>query len=92
MTSANVTEYRIENLQGDVVGTHRQNHLCMTHWGDLLVFTPPEDFMITAHGLDEDEEEWEDDPMNLSVFIANLINKRAIWNTKKDIMGGIKNK
>ena len=63
MTSANVTEYRIESLHtGKEVGTHSQHHYCKTHWGDLLKFLPPEDFTITPHGLDEEEEEWEDEP------------------------------
>ena len=90
MTSANVTEYRIDNLQGMKVGQLSQHAYCKTHWGDLLKFTPPEDFTITAYGLDEEEEEWENDPVNLAVFIERLRKNRAQWNTMEDIMKGIK--
>ena len=69
MTSANVTEYRIDNLQGMKVGQHSQHALCKTHWGDLLTFIPPESYTITAYGLDEEGEDWENDPVNLSVFL-----------------------
>lgn len=86
MTSANVTEYRIEDLHGNVVGTHSQHCYCKTHWGDLLKFTPPENYTITAHGLDEEEEVWEDDPMNFAVFLARLRERRAQFNTMADIM------
>ena len=90
MTSANVTEYRIDDLRGMKVGQHSQHALCKTHWGDLLKFNPPEDFTITAYGLDENEEEWENEPMNLAVFIERLRKHRAQWNTMEDIMRGIK--
>lgn len=87
MTSANVTEYRIESITtGNVVGTHSQHHYCKTHWGDLLKFTPPENFTITAHGLDEEEEEWEHNPINLAVFLENLRQNRAKFNTWDDLM------
>ena len=92
MTSANVTEYRIESLHtGKEVGIHSQHALCKTHWGDLLKFTPPEDFTITAHGLDEEEEEWENDPVNLAVFIERLRKHgEKKWDTMENIMKGIK--
>jgi len=86
MTSANVVEYRIEDLNGKKVGEHYQSLLCKTHWGDLLKFTPPENFTITAHGEDEDEVEWEDDTISLKVFIDKLReSKYTKWNTFKDL-------
>lgn len=91
MTSANVTEYRIESLHtGKVVGTHSQHAYCVGHWGDLLKFLPPEDFTITPYGLDEEEEEWEDDPINLAVFIERLRKNRANFQTMDSIMKGIR--
>lgn len=86
MTSANVTEYRIEDLSGKEVGSHSQHHYCKTHWGDLLKFTPPENFTITPHGLDEEEEEWEGDMVNLKIFIDKLkSSKYTSWNTMDDL-------
>lgn len=90
MTSANVTEYRIEDKNGKQVGHHSQHAYCKTHWGDLLKFTPPEDFTITAYGLDEEEEEWEHDPINLAKFLEHLRKNRAQFNTMDDIMKGIR--
>lgn len=90
MTSANVTNYRIEDLSGKEMGTHSQHHYCNTHWGDLLKFTPPENYTITAYGLDEEEEEWEDEPMSLAVFLERLREHRAQWNTMEDIMKKVK--
>lgn len=88
MTSANVTKYRIcDRLTGTVVGEHSQHAYCHTHWGDLLVFTPPENFTITPHGLDENEEEWEDDTINLKDFIDKLKESKYVkFNTMKDLM------
>ena len=86
MTSANVTNYRICDLTGNVVGTHYQNALCKTHWGDLLVFTPPENFTITPHGLDEEEEEWEGETVGLKDFIDRLkANKHTFRTTAEPI-------
>ncbi len=76
MTSANVIEYWIEDLQGNLVGSHSQHMYCKTHWGELLKFTPPENFTITRHGLDEEEEPWYDEPMNLAVFLDQLRKNR----------------
>jgi len=87
MTSANVTEYRIEDLSGNQVGSHYQSCLCKTHWGDLLKFTPAEKFTITPHGLDEDEEEWEGETISLKSFIDKLKKSKYVrWNTRDDIM------
>jgi hypothetical protein len=86
MTSANVTEYRIEDLAGKTVGSHSQHCYCKTHWGDLLKFTPAENFIITPHGLDEEEEEWESEPINLKTFIERLEKGKATFNTMADLM------
>jgi hypothetical protein len=90
MTSANVTKYRIVNLEGMIVGKHSQHAYCKTHWGDLLKFTPPENYTITAYGLDEEEEEWENDPINLAVFLDDLRKCRARFDTWDDIMKKVK--
>lgn len=90
MTSANVTEYRIEDLTGKTVGSHSQHCYCKTHWGDLLKFTPAENFTITPHGLDEEEEEWESEPMNLKTFIERLTKNRATFNTMDDLMKSVR--
>lgn len=91
MTSANVTEYRIESIHtGKVVGTHSQHAYCVGHWGDLLKFNPPEDYTITPHGLDEEEEEWEGKTINLAVFIDKLRKSRANFQTMDDIMARIR--
>lgn len=88
MTSANVTKYRICDLEtGKVVGQHSQHSYCHTHWGDLLVFTPPEKYTITPHGLDEEEEEWEGNTINLKDFIDKLKKNRHVkFNTMTDLM------
>ena len=82
MTSANVTEYTIFNSEGKKVGEHSQHCLCKTKWGRLLKFTPPENFVIMAWGYDEEEEYWEDDPINLKTFIEKLTKNRAQFNTE----------
>lgn len=71
MTSANVTEYTIFK-DGVKVGEHRQHCYCKTHWEKLLVFQPPEAHTIQAHGYDEEEEYWEDEPMSLQKFLSNV--------------------
>ena len=87
MTSANVTIYRIEDLTGKEVGEHRQHWLCKTHWGDLLKFTPSENFTITETWEDEEEEYHEGEPKNLKVFIDKLReSKYTRWNTYEDLM------
>jgi hypothetical protein len=83
MTSANVVQYRIEDLNGKQVGKHYQSLLCKTHWGELLVFQPSENFTITAFGEDEEEAYWEDEPINLKVFIDKLVASKAKFNTFK---------
>ena len=86
MTSANVTKYRIEDLNGKQIGEHYQSHLCKTHWGDLLKFIPAENFTITNTWEDEDEEYHEGEPVNLKVFIDKLKeSKYTKWNTYEDL-------
>ena len=68
-------------MNGKEVGRHSQHCLCKTKWGKLLVFTPPENYTITAWGEDEEEERWENDPMSLKEFIDKLIKNRASFNT-----------
>lgn len=80
MTSNNVTYFRIEDLSGKVVGEHRQHCYCKTHWDDLLVFTPPENYQIIQHGFigDDDEETYENEPINLAAFLNSLNSKRKV--------------
>ena len=84
MTSANVSEYLIRNKEGVIVETHSQHAYCKTHWGDLLKFTPPEDFTIMRTWLDEEEEYFQDEPINLKKFIERLEKGKATFNTSAD--------
>jgi hypothetical protein len=68
MTSANVINYTIFK-DGIEVGTHRQNIMCKRCNDSLLKFSPPSDFTILAHGLDEDEMEWFGDEINLKDWL-----------------------
>jgi len=68
MTSANVTNYRIEK-NGKEVGNHRQHHMCHTHWHRLYKFMPHSQYTITAWWLDEEEEYHESEPQNLMNFL-----------------------
>lgn len=70
MTSANVTNYRIER-DGKVVGQHRQHHLCHTRWHRLYKYTPFTEHTITAYWEDEHEAPHEGKTMGLSEFMAN---------------------
>lgn len=70
MTSANVSEYTI--YKGDeIVGYHRQHWLCKTRWHELEKFQPLEEHTIIEHGYDEEEEYWEEAPINLKEFLKN---------------------
>ena len=71
MTSANVTKYRIE-LDGKVVGEHRQHHYCHTRWHRLFKFVPLYKHTITPYGEDEDEAPWEGKTQNLWEFLKNI--------------------
>ena len=68
MTSANVTEYSIYK-DDKPVGHHRQNWLCKTRFDELLKFQPHSAHTIRAYGYDEDEELWENEPVNLKDFL-----------------------
>jgi hypothetical protein len=70
MTSANVTNFRIER-NGEVVGEHSQHAMCHTRWHRLYKFTPFKEHTITSHWLDEDEVYHEGQTIGLSEFMAN---------------------
>lgn len=74
MTSANVTEYRItKKKNGEIVGHHRQHHMCKTNWEDLVrKYFPLEDYLIQAYGYDEEEEMWEGEPEELYEFLITV--------------------
>jgi len=74
-TSANVIEYQIKK-DGKNVGHYRQNILCKTHFENLLKFEPLNEHTITPSGYDEEDEYWEDETVNLEVFLSSLIK----WN------------
>jgi hypothetical protein len=55
-----------------------------------MKFQPFEDYYITPHGLDEEEEEWEGEPMVLALFIERLRkNGEKKWDTMENILKGI---
>lgn len=68
MTSANVTEFRIER-NGEVVGNHSQHHYCHTRWHRLYKYTPFSEHTITPYGEDENEAPWEGKTQPLSEFL-----------------------
>jgi hypothetical protein len=70
MTSANVIEYTIFNKDNEQVGRHRQNVMCLTCNDGLEKFQPYEDFTIQPWGYDEEEDEWEDEPVNLKEWLS----------------------
>lgn len=72
MTSANVVQYRIFDKTGAQVGKHYQSVLCKTKWPDLFKFVPLEDHTIQPWGHDEEEELWEDEPINLKEFLKDV--------------------
>jgi len=72
MTSANVTEYTIFDKNNNKVGNHYQSHLCKTKWHELLRFSPLENYTIMAWGYDEEEEYWENEPINLKEFLCKI--------------------
>lgn len=84
MTSANVTNYRIEK-DGREVGKHSQHCYCKTRWFELDVFQPPSDYTITPYSLDEEEEEWEGERESLEVFL-NRVNYKPKWNPPKVVI------
>ena len=72
MTSANVIEYRIER-DGKVVGYFRKHLLCkLPGYSDLLKYEPLSEHEITPCGYDEDEDYWEDDPINLEKYLRQM--------------------
>jgi hypothetical protein len=85
MTSANVTNYRIER-NGEIVGEHSQHHMCHTHWHRLYKYTPFTEYKITPHWEDEHEAPHEGKTVGLSEFLAN--HKPSISDMKR-MMGYI---
>ena len=72
MTSANVTEYDIR--KGDVyVGHHSENAMCKSHFEKLLKYEPLKEHTIYPYGYDEEEELWEDEPINLYDFLKGMV-------------------
>jgi hypothetical protein len=76
-TSANVIEYRIEK-SGVSVGSYRQHLMCKSHYEELLKYEPLKEHTITAWGYDEDDEEWEDKPINLEDFLREMISTNKV--------------
>lgn len=93
-TSANVIEYRIEK-GGQQVGSHRINIMCETYYEKLLIFHPLSEHTITPWGYDEEEEYWEDEPIELEEFLRKLIPTNKIikeyFNGNKDILNILNN-
>lgn len=78
MTSANVIEYTIER-NGEAVGHFRKHLLCkLPDYSDLLKYTPLMEHTIRAWGYDEEEELWEDEPVNLEMFLRKMIPFNAV--------------
>ncbi len=74
MTSANVIEYRIENIDGEYIGNFRKNVLCkLPDYADLLQYQPLNQHQITPYGYDEEEEYWEDSTVNLERYMRRRI-------------------
>lgn len=71
MTSANTIYYKIQDLDGKRIGEYSWNFYCKPKWEYLLKYEPPEKFIITPYGYDEEENEWEDPPENLETFLRN---------------------
>lgn len=85
MTSANVIEYRIENLKGEQVGFYRQHLLCETRWEDLLKFKPLKEHNIVPFGYNEEDEYWEDNLQNLKEFLDKISKHN---NKLKELLNG----
>ena len=73
-TSANIIEYSIYK-DGENVGHFRKHMMCsLPDYADLLKYQPLKDHEIVAWGYDEEEEEWDDDPVNLDTFLKGMVN------------------
>lgn len=68
-TSANTSDYHIYNKKGEPVGSYHQHWMCRTHWEELLKYQPLKDHTIKETWLDEEEEYFEDTPVNLEKFL-----------------------
>ena len=85
MTSNWITYYTIYDLNDNAVGHHEQHALCKTHWGDLLQYTPPENFIISSYWYDEEDEFVDGEECSLKEFIDKLIENEADFNTSEDL-------
>ena len=85
-TSANVIDYTIYlNSEEDTIEPLKpvgyfSKHLMCTYpdYAELLKYQPLKDYIIIAHGYDEDEEYWEDERENLEVFIGRMKTNKYI--------------
>lgn len=84
-TSANVIHYIIRDLNGKQVGTLRQHFLCVMRWGDLLKYTPPENYTIESEYSDEEEEIEYGKPESLKKFIDDLKEDKANFETHEEM-------
>ena len=72
MTSANVIEYTITK-DGKRVGHFRKNVMCsLPEYSELLKYTPLDEHQICAYGYDEEDEFWEDEPVNLKEYLIKI--------------------
>ena len=70
-TSANVIEYDIRHrITGESVAHHRQNIMCKPFdKSHLTKLEPASDYLVYPYGYDEEEELWEDEPIELTDFL-----------------------
>lgn len=77
-TSANVIEFTIYK-DGESVGNFRKHMLTrLPDYADLLDFQPLQNHTITPWGFDEEDEYWEDEPINLREFLYKMRNYNKI--------------
>jgi hypothetical protein len=75
MTSANVINYLVKDKQGNIITHHRQNIMCKINTRKLLEIQNPENYTITPHGYDEEEEYWEGKTVNLKTWLSKTKNE-----------------
>ena len=86
MTSANEILYRIE-LNGEQIGSHRENVMCKFHFEKLVHFLSLNDCTITSHGYDEDEEYWEGESKLLIEFLKEKARTEKVLREELDKIG-----
>lgn len=72
MTSANVIQYSIFKDEKEV-GSHRENVMCKSNYESLLKYVPLKDHTIMAWGYDEEDEYWDEEPVNLETFLKKMV-------------------